>query len=244
MTPLISKWHFHSPWRLWTQDPRRASVAIGADVLVHALSAVLPADFPATDVCLSDALPFEGDRLYLPTPAGSPAAFEGPDGQPMQAASWQDVRYVAGQAVAVCRAPAAGGLYLVVEAPDEAVAAWDDAFQRLGLTGIGARRSWGWGQFTPTPLVPLSSLAGADGRALAEGLAAVGDGPRRLLSTVPWPESPFPALSGSVVRPVWRGLAGHPEGARPYLGAGSVLPAGTYPIGHLKTGSIDGLLWG
>ena len=94
MTPLISKWHFHIPWRLWTQDPRRASVAIGADVLVHALSAVLPADFPATGVRLSDALPFEGDRLYLPTPAGSPAAFEGPDGQPMQAASWQDVRYV------------------------------------------------------------------------------------------------------------------------------------------------------
>ncbi|MFR4402205.1 MAG: hypothetical protein ACLT3C_07355, partial [Peptococcus niger] len=42
-------------------------------VLVHALSAVLPADFPATGVRLSDALPFEGDRLYLPTPAGRTA---------------------------------------------------------------------------------------------------------------------------------------------------------------------------
>lgn len=244
MTPLISKWYFHSPWRVWIQDPRRASVSIGADVLVDALSAVVPADFPATDVRLSDVLPFEGDRLYLPTAAGGVGAFERPNGQPMQVSFWQGIRYAAGQSVAVCTAPSTGGLYLVVVVPDEAVAAWDDAFQRLGLTGIGARRSWGWGQFTPTPLVPLSSMVGADGCALAEGLAAVGDGPRRLLSTVPLPAKPFPPLSGSALRPVWRGLAGHPEGARPYLGAGSVVPAATYPIGLLNAVSIDGLLWG
>ncbi|MFM9412886.1 hypothetical protein ACKQTC_00650 [Peptococcus simiae] len=230
MTPLISKWTFSGPWRTWAWDPGRAEPAIGADSLLQALASVVGTDLPLEGVRLSDALPFDQTGFYLPGLPDGPGLYERPDGQPAALTGWQGVRFLQGRPVAYCQAPAEAGLYILMDLADDQVRAWDDAWFRLSLAGIGARRSLGWGQFNPSPLRPLDLAGSAAERALALALTPV-EGAGRLLSTVIGAD--LPAEAGLSVRPLWRGTRHHPDGPRLYWQAGSRVATGpAYTIGN------------
>ncbi|MFP5522358.1 hypothetical protein [Peptococcus simiae] len=240
MTPLISKWTFSGPWRTWAWDPGRAEPAIGADSLLQALDAVMGPALPLEGVRLSDALPFDRTGFYLPAPPDGPGLYERPDGQPAALAGWQGVRFLQGRPVAYCQAPAEAGLYILMDLAEDQVAAWDDAWFRLSLAGIGARRSLGWGQFRPGPLRPLDIEGSAAERALARALAPE-EGVGRLLSTVQG--AGLPAEAGLSVRPLWRGTQDHPDGSRLYWQAGSRVVTGpVYTVGYLQEAPIGAIL--
>lgn len=238
MMPLISKWTISGPWRTWAWDPGRAELAIGADSLLQALASVAGADLPLEGVRLSDALPFDETGFYLPALSDGPGLYERPDGQPAALTGWQGVRFLQGRPQTYCQAPTAGGLYILMTVAEGARPAWDDVWCRLSLAGIGARRSLGWGQFSPSPLRPLEPQ-GPEGD-LAQALTPV-EGAGRLLSTVIGTD--LPAEAGLSVRPLWRGTRRHPDGPRFYWQAGSRVAIGpAYTIGNLHGQPVGAIL--
>lgn len=188
MRPLISKWTMVSPYVVSVGDGHWPSSAIPADTVFAALLAAAPEQADrllegvrAGALRLSDALPREGEMLFLPSRPGEEEAMR-QSGR---------LRRLPGRIVPAghrrgiaLEAPA--GLYVVflVEAALQPVL--EEALAALAQAGIGAERSLGCGRLAIAPLRALTEEEGEDAQALAAALAPTA-GPVLSLAAA-WPE--------------------------------------------------------
>lgn len=234
MQPLISKWTFSSPFCVRGIVADEPSLHIPSDVVFAALwrtaqaigkEMQLMAAVIDDRLFLSDALPFAADdALYLPQLFASRPyrRASGADGVPTLHLAQRS----RGEKVhAVTVAPADSGLYVLVRTTADLQPLLDELFVLLGMNGIGAGRSAGWGQFTATPLQLLDAHAGADAAALATAIAEESGAQMSLSASAPVEPTALQRDASYAFLPrCWHLADGREE---PYVlfAAGSVFPA-------------------
>ncbi len=180
MQPLISKWTFSAPFRVAGIAASEASLHIPSDVIFAALwrtaqtigkEMLLPAAVIDDRLFISDALPYSGEEALFVPQLFARHLYCRASGVVSVPPLRQECRWRGDEALTVTTTPAGSGLYVLVRTTEELVPLLDELFELLGMNGIGAGRSVGWGQFTPTPLCLLETLSGEDAQALAAGIA-------------------------------------------------------------------------
>lgn len=189
MKPLISKWKMLTPYAVSMGDGTMPSRSIPADTVFAALLSVAPETSEILiqgaregRLRLSDALPYQGEQLFLPS---IPGAVEGQ----RQSGAMADLpgRVVAAGHRYGYLLPESAGLYVMLQITDDLKPILENAVEALALSGIGAERSLGCGRFFASPLQPLALLFGEDAQALSRALD-VSQGALLSLAAA-WPEN-------------------------------------------------------
>lgn len=160
MQRLISKWQFHSGYSVPAADGYQLSISIPADVIFAALAAqseeigdVLRRAVIDGKLRLSDALPFVGENYYLPTVRGS-GGFLTVSGEVADLPFCEEILPTGRRMLP----PFRGGLYLLIDLDISLRNILEHTIDSLSNTGIGARRSAGWGQFQADSLVEAPGM--------------------------------------------------------------------------------------